>query len=105
MNREKQIQDIATILWHIPNGYNLNSYNDCEVIAECIYDDGDYHKQSKGVWMPSDFLHEEEDEKDDWKNYACSLCGYKTEAYYRDVRDIGYNFCPNCGAKMKGGTV
>ena len=48
MNREKQIEDIATILWHIPNSYNLNSYNDCEVIAECIYDDGDYHKQSEG---------------------------------------------------------
>ena len=47
MNREKQIENIANILWHIPNNYFLNSYNDCERIAECIYDDGGYRKQSE----------------------------------------------------------
>ena len=47
MNREKQIENIANILWHIPNNYFLNSYNDCERIAECIYDDGSYRKQSE----------------------------------------------------------
>ena len=25
----------------------MNSYNDCERIAECIYDDGGYRKQSE----------------------------------------------------------
>ena len=38
---------MANILWHIPNNYFLNSYNDCERIAECIYDDGGYRKQSE----------------------------------------------------------
>lgn len=47
--REKQIEEIANILWHIPNNYFLNSYNDCERIAECIYDDGGYRKQSEVV--------------------------------------------------------
>ena len=47
MDREKQIEEIANILWHIPNNYFLNSYNDCERIAECIYDDGGYRKQSE----------------------------------------------------------
>ena len=47
MQREKQIEEIANILWHIPNNYFLNSYNDCERIAECIYDDGGYRKQSE----------------------------------------------------------
>ena len=47
MSREKQIEEIANILWHIPNNYFLNSYNDCERIAECIYDDGGYRKQSE----------------------------------------------------------
>lgn len=47
MSREKQIEEIANILWHIPNNYFLNSYNDCERIAECIYDDGSYRKQSE----------------------------------------------------------
>ena len=47
MTREKQIEEMANILWHIPNNYFLNSYNDCERIAECIYDDGGYRKQSE----------------------------------------------------------
>ena len=47
MTREKQIEEIANILWHIPDNYFLNSYNDCERIAECIYDDGGYRKQSE----------------------------------------------------------
>ena len=49
MSREKQIEEMANILWHIPNNYYyyLNSYNDCKRIAECIYDDGSYRKQSE----------------------------------------------------------
>ena len=47
MSREKQIEEIANILWHIPGNYFFNSYNDCERIAECIYDDGGYRKQSE----------------------------------------------------------
>ena len=49
MSREKQIEEMANILWHIPNNYYLNSYNDCKRIAECIYDDGEYRKQSDVV--------------------------------------------------------
>lgn len=49
MSREKQIEEIANILWNIPNNYSLNSYNDCERIAECIYDDGSYRKQNEVV--------------------------------------------------------
>ena len=49
MSREKQVEEIANILWHIPGNYFLNSYNDCERIAECIYDDGGYRKQSEVV--------------------------------------------------------
>ena len=49
MGREKEIEEIANILWHIPGNYFLNNYNDCERIAECIYDDGGYRKQSEVV--------------------------------------------------------
>lgn len=51
MDREKQIEEMANILWHIPNNYYyyLNSYNDCKRIAEYIYDDGSYRKQSEVV--------------------------------------------------------
>ena len=95
MGREKEIEEMANILWHIPNNYFLNSYNDCERIAECIYDDGGYRKQSEGKWIKS-------------KSglYVCSECD-KTCPYDAQVDDISYwecKYCPNCGAKMRGGT-
>lgn len=33
-------------------------------------------------------------------NYECSNCGYTVHYQFIDE----YNFCPNCGAKMKGDT-
>ena len=38
MLREKQIEEMANILWHIPINYFLNNYNDCQRIAEYIRD-------------------------------------------------------------------
>ena len=94
MTREKQIEEIANILWHIPGNYFLNSYNDCERIAECVYDDGGYRKQKEGEWIKS-------------KSglYVCSECD-KTCPYDAQADDISYwecKYCPNCGAKMNGG--
>ena len=104
MSKEKQIEEMAKVMCGgCADGKECMRCLCADWYrAENLYNAG-YRKQGEGEWMPSDFLHEDEDEKDDWKNYTCSLCGYRTEAYYRDVRDIGYKFCPNCGAKMKGG--
>ena len=33
----------------------------------------------------------------------CSLCGYTDHRFDYDRDEIGSKFCPNCGAKMKGG--
>ena len=93
MSREKQIEDLANILWHIPCGYSLNSYNDCEMIAECIYDDWDYRKQSEGEWLEID----DGVLIGDGKHLECSKCG----VWKKDKQKS--NFCSNCGAKMKGG--
>ena len=43
-----------------------------------------------GRWIPTEypFMNECED---------CSNCGYRT------VWNSGYDYCPNCGAKMDGG--
>lgn len=44
--------------------------------------------ENKGEWQ-HDGNH--------WKNrFICSVCGYK-------LFDEPTNYCPNCGAKMKGG--
>lgn len=32
--------------------------------------------------------------------YECSCCGFKESMYFIDREP--YNFCPNCGADMKG---
>ena len=54
MSREKQIEEIANILWHIPGSCFLNSYDDCVRIAKYLYDDAGYRKQSE----PFSFDHE-----------------------------------------------
>jgi rubrerythrin len=48
-----------------------------------LYNAG-YRKQSEGKWGFKGTA------------YGCSLCGYGAIAPI-------YNYCPNCGAKMKGG--
>jgi hypothetical protein len=60
----------------------------------------EYRKQSEGEWVPCDVLPEDED--GEWTSYACSMCKHTTDSYYRDVHDLS-RYCPNCGAKMKGG--
>ena len=67
----------------------------CAVIAHCkdLYNVG-YRKQSKGEWLDTDICAED---------MYCSVCGgiapvdCEKEEFYKS------NFCPNCGAKMKGG--
>ena len=60
--------------------------------ARKLYHAG-YRKQSEGEWIGSDQTDE----------YICSLCGgiapvdCEKEDFYKS------NFCPNCGAHMKGG--
>ena len=78
MGREKQIEEIANILWHIPNNYYyyLNSYNDCKRIAECIYDDGGYRKQREVAKEIFDEI-----ERILSLNYCCCLPQCATEHY------------------------
>jgi NADH pyrophosphatase NudC (nudix superfamily) len=63
-----------------------------------LYNAG-YRKQSEGEWvltgtfkstfpLPAADLHT-----------ACSVCGWKPPKYSADYKE--YNFCPNCGAKMR----
>ena len=40
-------------------------------------------------------------EIEDWMKWTCSECGWseRTDIHVR----LGYNYCPDCGAKMDGG--
>lgn len=48
-----------------------------------------YRKQSEGKWLTKGKLFME---------HYCSVCGYSVDYLYQRTP-----FCPNCGAKMKGG--
>ena len=88
MSREKQIEEIANVIYDDPNAYDTYWRSNCEQLAETIYNAG-YRKQSEGRWTPR---HK------DTKAF-CTKCGA-----LRDIETQEFwSFCPNCGAKMKGG--
>ena len=92
MSKEKQIEEMIEYLNNTIN-VERNSYfgKGCMrlplIEADKILDIlKGYRKQSEGEWI-----------KDNNKR-TCSLCGY---LYYSN--NDNFNYCPNCGAKMKGG--
>ena len=105
MDREKQIEEMANILWHIPNNYYyyLNSYNDCKRIAECIYDDGGYRKQSEVVDELVKRL------KETPIKLSLPLFGLSTkdeiEAYFNDIMLEVRDAIDRIAKEMKGGEV
>ena len=99
MSKEKQIEEMAKEFAKIQ--CNKKGCEDCEFyqfecddleyytkIAEHLYNAG-YRKQSEGAWKGNGSL----------KN--CSECGNVVN--FNNVSIWLYNYCPNCGAKMKGG--
>ena len=90
----KQIEEMANAINEMdePNahyyGKNMKEHEafaDCFTIAKHLYNAG-YRKHSKGKW------------KKRGNEKTCSLCKF---IYYSNNDE--WNFCPNCGAKMKGG--
>lgn len=67
------------------------SYNRKE--AEALYNAG-YRKQSEGEWIASNIPQEK---------YVCSVCGGACWYYDCQGEVAKSRYCPNCGAKMKGG--
>ena len=57
-----------------------------------------------GEWLEKGTIHDENaDVIDEWQTALCSVCNkYHTTPYSYYFTD--YNFCPNCGARMDGGT-
>ena len=67
-----------------------------EQIAETLYNAG-YRKQSEGEWIERDCITESKRGRTiHYSTQKCSVCG-KWNGRHKN------NFCPHCGAKMKGG--
>ena len=88
---EKQIEEMAKVIREadILCG-DCGQYGDtycAEAIAKVLTENG-YRKQSEGEWIEVEnvFLY----------RYKCSLCENVMLGKMK-------NFCPNCGARMKGG--
>ena len=111
MSKEKQIEEMAKDLqethdydgceaWHC-GGCEYEKYGKnymCSSIkqAEKMTAKG-YRKQSEGEWTKH---------IDEWdcEYVKCSCCGEELYDSDGDTIDRFYNFCPNCGAKMKEGS-
>ena len=53
----------------------------------------------KGEWIRTDFEDCVDGEHIKWARWNCSECGVEKKIWW--VKDV--NFCPNCGADMRGG--
>jgi hypothetical protein len=114
MSNEKQIDgaNLAVLSCYRNKYYADGLATEQGIIANAINDvlpilisvkNGDYHKQIEGEW------HYNPDGMD-WGlgAWQCSLCGCRNDNLPMDesikpLRWAGSKYCPNCGAKMKGG--
>lgn len=95
MSKEKQIENLASFLFHETKSYNTSWSEDCDKLAEDLYNAG-YRKQSES--------------EGEWETIPDSLSGFisyrhicsECKTFYKDISPRGHNYCHNCGAKMKG---
>lgn len=58
-------------------------------------------KQPQGEWIAREDMDYLDENKVEHKHFECNKCGLIHD--FIDGHTSQYNFCPNCGAKMKGG--
>ena len=104
--QKNQIEEMARVIqdtW-LPRMEGMNTVGelrigsrDADRIATNLYN-ASYRKQKEGEWIVVNEYNDYRMCKE--AKIACSVCGHKPkyEWYLSDI-----NFCPNCGAKMKGG--
>ncbi len=91
-------------------GYGIPPYAVSLKIAEHLYNAG-YHKQTESAWewfedwIPSTPEHPRECNDCGWRCHNCETAlADAVGGYWDDPEEMpNLKFCPNCGAKMKGG--
>ena len=106
---EKQIEEMAKILCFDYGGCDKCSISNplcetpCTILDDCeaLYNAG-YRKQSEGKWIDKDGQSVKFNATDGCpeKSCYCSVCGEWLVG--SDEYPCNGNFCPNCGAYMKG---
>lgn len=94
MIREKQIEELAEDIYEFGELRYGEIWcgDDCEKVAKLLYAKG-YRRQSEGEWISNCQTDE----------FICSLCGAIAPVDCLKEEFYKSKFCPNCGAKMKGG--
>ncbi len=98
---EKQIEEMAKVIEETERK-KMDSHCDLPSVEEYATDlyTAGYRKQSEGEWVIVEYEY-----------VTCSKCGHyhwsgcdsTAEAKERLAKGDVPNFCPNCGASMKGG--
>ena len=92
MSKEKQIEEMALVMCMDCATYTKGcKHHPCDAVldnAATLYNEG-YRKQSVGEWVTKG---------DIFKTYHCSVCNYSV-----DYPKQKTTYCPECGAKLKGG--
>ena len=99
-SEDQQINEMALAICKSRGVAEVDDCGKCGRYADCLYYEiacglykADYRRQSKGEWIQQ--LRPYEDE------IMCSVCGANFNVI--DNCTEKFDFCPNCGASMKGG--
>lgn len=103
MSREKQIEEMAKCCTYYHNGEccaDATNISDCDLMCEMFgvfanLTANGYRKQSEGEW-----IWKKKIEPQAQNRLYCSVCD--DECLSKNNYYVKSNFCPNCGAKMKG---
>lgn len=89
---KEQIEELARDL----ENHTCMSQFQAEIASRMLYQLR-YRKQSDGVWVSKEHISKSKRGRQiHYATYKCSVCG-KWNGKHKQ------NYCPNCGAKMKGG--
>ena len=89
-NEEAKFMLLDYMYWH-KKGFNRNVFNALCCALGALSEDS--QPVVYGEWVESEIPNE---------LYVCSNCGGACWSYDYERSIVKSNFCPNCGAKMKG---